>query len=133
MTKILWNLDESEKEKEIDMFFESDKPFTWSPKGTYLVLIKSDKVEFISGHKMEPILTIQQPKVETVIFSPCEKYIVLYMPKSNTPYEVWNFQTNEKIREFEQQSGEDAHAFKWSHDSKFIARITKKKQQNEDG
>ena len=58
MTKILWNLDESEKEKEIDMFFESDKPFTWSPKVTYLVLIKSDKVKFISGHKMEPILTI---------------------------------------------------------------------------
>jgi len=133
MTKILWNLDESEREKELDIDFESDKLFVWSPNGTYLVLIKSDKVEFISGSKMLPILTIHQPKVETVIFSPCEKYIVLYMPKSNTPYEVWNFQTNEKIREFEQQSGEDANSFKWSQDSKFIARVTKKKQLNEAG
>jgi uncharacterized protein with WD repeat len=36
----------------------NDKPFTWSPRGTYLVSIKSDKVEFIGGSKMTPILTI---------------------------------------------------------------------------
>lgn len=91
MTKVLWNLDDSEREKECDKEFESDKQFEWSPNGTYMVLIKSDKVEFISGASMIPILSIQQPKVDTVIFSPCEKYILLYMPKSNTPYEVWNF------------------------------------------
>lgn len=55
------------------------------------------------------------------------------MPKSNTPYEVWNFETHEMIREFDQQSGEDAYAFKWSFDSKYIARITKKGQQVEEG
>jgi len=102
MNKILWNLDESEREKEIDNPFDSDKLFQWSPRGTYLVLIKTDKVEFIGGPQMQPILAIAQPKVETVIFSPDEKYIVLYMPRNNKPYEVWNFQTGEKVREFEQ-------------------------------
>lgn len=102
MTKILWNLDESEREVEYERPFESDKPYQWSPKGTYLVLVKSDKVEFLSGHDMQPILSIQRPKVDTVIFSPCEKYIVLYMPKAASQYEVWNFQTVEMIRDFEQ-------------------------------
>lgn len=91
MTKVLWNLDESEREKEPDNSFESDKKMLWSPRGTYLVLIKSDKVEFIGGSKMEPILAIAEPKVETVIFSPCEKYIVLYIPKKEKAYEVWDF------------------------------------------
>lgn len=50
---------------------------------------------------MQPILTINEPKVETVIFSPCEKYLVVYSPKSDFPYAVWNFMTHEKIREFE--------------------------------
>lgn len=126
MNKILWNLDESEREKELEKPFESDKPFQWSPKGTYLVLIKTDKVEFIGGANMEPILSIDSPKVETVIFSPDEKYIVLYSPRKDEPYEVYNFQTLEKVREFEQQNGEDANAFKWSHDGKYIARILRK-------
>jgi len=58
MSKILWNLDESERVQEIDTVLESDKSFVWSPKGTYLVLIKSDKVEFLSGESMKPILSI---------------------------------------------------------------------------
>jgi len=81
--------------------FNSDQPFLWSPKGTYMVLIKSDKVEFVGGSTMKPILTINEPKVETVIFSPCERYVMVYLPKNEMPYAVWNFVTHEKIREFE--------------------------------
>jgi WD40 repeat protein len=102
MTKILWNLEESERAKEYDGSFESDKLFKWSPRGTYLILIKTDKVEFIGGPEMKPILVIAKSKVDTVSFSPCEKYILLYMSKSDTPYEVWNFQTHEMIRDFKQ-------------------------------
>jgi len=51
---------------------------SWSPLGTYLVLIKSEKLEFVGGSKMNPIIVISQPKVENVVFSPCEKYILLY-------------------------------------------------------
>jgi hypothetical protein len=66
-----------------------------------LIVIKSDKVEFVGGSQMETLLFINQPKVESVLFSPCEKYILLYAPKKDMPYSVWNFMTLEKIREFE--------------------------------
>jgi len=91
-----------------------------------LILIKSDKVEFVGGSKMTPILTINEPKVESVIFSPCEKYLMVYQPKNDCPYTVWNFMTCEKIRDFEQALGEDAQTYQWSYDGKFIAKITKK-------
>lgn len=91
MSKILWNIEDTEREKEYDGFFDSDKLFKWSPKGTYLILIKTDKVEFIGGPNWRPVLVIAKPKVETVIFSPCEKYILLYMPRGDTAYEIWNF------------------------------------------
>jgi uncharacterized protein with WD repeat len=54
---VLHNL---EKEERIADFgpYQTDKPISWSPKGTYLVIIKSDKVEFVGGSQMDPILYI---------------------------------------------------------------------------
>lgn len=106
--------------------FAADKACSWSPKGTYLIIIKSDKVEFIGGKQMKPILTINEPKVESVLFSPCETYLLVYSPKNDFPYAIWNFKTHEKLREFEQASGEDGNTFKWSFNGKFIAKYTKK-------
>ena len=100
-TKVLISMTEEERFGDIQKF-NSDQSFMWSPKGTYMILIKSDKVEFVGGSDMKPILTINEPKVETIIFSPCERYVMVYSPKNDTPYAVWNFQTHEKIREFEQ-------------------------------
>ena len=72
------------------------------------------------------------------MFSPCERYVLLYLPKNENPYAIWNFITHEKIREFEQEAGEDSKAFKWSPDGNFIAKIIKKMikdgtKENEDG
>jgi WD40 repeat protein len=75
---------------------------------------------------MKPILTINEPKVDSVSFSPCERYLLVYSPHSDLPYAIWNFQTLEKIREFDQSRGEDAHSFKWSFDGSFIAKIVRK-------
>jgi len=105
--------------------FQTDKPFSWSPKGTYLIVIKSDKVEFMGGSQMTSIMTITEPKVEQVIFSPCEKYLMVYSPKNDLPYAVWNFMTLEKIREFDQVRDEHANTYQWSYDGKFIAKIKK--------
>lgn len=84
---------------------------------------------------MTPILTINQTKVDSVLFSPCERYILIYQPSSDLSYSIWNFHTSEKLREFEQQAGEDGQSYKWSHDGNFIAKVTKKevkKEQPED-
>jgi hypothetical protein len=43
------------------------------------------------------------------------------------PYSVWNFLSLEKIREFEQSLGEDAHTFKWSYNGEYIAKQSVKK------
>lgn len=102
--KVLYTLDDKERYANVSKY-NSDCPFQWSPKGTYMILIKSDKVDFIGGSNMQPILTINEPKVETVIFSPCERYLVLYQPKNENPYRIWNFTTNEKIKDFEQSIG----------------------------
>ena len=66
--------------------FNSDKPFMWSPKGTYMILIKSDKVEFVAGSTMKPVLTINEPKVDSIIFSPCERYVLVYIPNNDFSY-----------------------------------------------
>jgi len=91
-----------------------------------MILIKSDKVEFVGGSSMQPVLTIPKPKVDTVVFSPCERYVLIYLPKNDNPYEIWNFVTKEFMRDFEQDNNEDAKTFKWSHDGNFIAKIEKK-------
>jgi hypothetical protein len=46
---------------------------------------------------MKSIMTINEPKVEQVIFSPCETYLMVYSPKNDNPYAVWNFMTLEKL------------------------------------
>jgi len=76
-TKILWNLDEEELKSPYPAY-PSDKPYSWSPKGTYLVVIQSEKVDFVGGPNMKPILTIPEQRVESVQFSPCERYLMVY-------------------------------------------------------
>lgn len=70
---------------------QSDKNVQWSPKGTYLIIIKHDKVEFHGGKKMMPIITIPEQKVDFVSMSPCERYLLTYAPMSKNPYVIWNF------------------------------------------
>ena len=70
----------------------SDKPTSWSPSGTYLIVIKPTGVLFLGGKDMIPIITIPQANVEAVSMSPCEKYVLTYAPKSATAFTVWDFQ-----------------------------------------
>lgn len=102
----------------------TDKPMTWSPRGTYLILIKSDKVEFLGGKDMQPILAIEEAKVDSVLFSPCERYILLYTPLKDMPYQIWNFTELTLIRDFPEVNDDK---FKWSFSGDYIARRTTKK------
>lgn len=119
-TKILHNLDESQRKPDYDPF-NSDKQFSWSPRGTYMNVIKADRVDFVGGRAMEPILTIEEPKVDFVKFSPCERYILLYTPLKERPFQIWNFAESTMIRDFEQVKNEE---FMWSFDGNFIAKKT---------
>ena len=69
----------------------SDKPASWSPRGTYLIAIKPGKVLFLGGKDMIPIITIPQANADAVSMSPCEKYVLIYAPKSASAFTVWDF------------------------------------------
>jgi uncharacterized protein with WD repeat len=75
----------------LSMLKASDKSISWSPLGTYLILIKADKVIFLGGKEMTPIIVLPKHKVIHVKMSPCEKYVLTYSPMGDVAYSVWNF------------------------------------------
>jgi len=80
----------------------SDKPAIWSPQGTYLIVIKADKVIFLGGAgEMRTIITLKMNKCHSVKMSPCERYVLSYTPTNDTCFTVWNFKMAEIIREFD--------------------------------
>jgi len=100
----------------------SDKISQWSPKGTYLIVIKPDKVLFLGGKSMTPIITLSQSKVRYVSMSPCERYVLTYSPMGDVAFTVWEFQLVEVIREFEIADDEDEETYRWSFDGDYLAK-----------
>lgn len=76
----------------------SDKAASFSPMGTYLIIIKADKVVFYGGKSMRTIITLKISKVEKAIMSPCERYVLTYSPMGDNVYTIWNFQMASEIR-----------------------------------
>ena len=69
----------------------SDKAINWSPQGTYLIVIKPEKVQFLGGHDMIPIITLDISKVDSVSMSPCERYVLCYAPMNDNAFSIWDF------------------------------------------
>jgi len=101
----------------------TDKPATWSPQGTYLIIIKADKVVFYGGGgNMRTIITLKISKVTHVSMSPCERYVMTFSPMGERAYTVWNFQMAEPIIDFKYADLEDNTTYKWSHDGNYLAK-----------
>jgi uncharacterized protein with WD repeat len=100
----------------------SDKPVAWSPQGTFLIVIKPDKIIFLGGKEMTPIIVLSQNKVLAVLMSPCEKYVLTYAPMGDKAFTVWNFEMVEVIRDFDAEPEEDDKSYQWSHDGKYLAK-----------
>jgi len=56
-----------------------------------LIVIKPDKVIFLGGKEISPIIVLPQQKVHCVKMSPCEKYVLTYSPLAEVGFTVWNF------------------------------------------
>lgn len=76
-----------------------------------MIIIKADKIIFLGGKEMTPIITIQQAKVQSVLMSPCERYVLTYSPMTDVAFTVWNFQMVEVIREFDMERDEDGDSY----------------------
>jgi len=119
-------INQQESEEIIDLENVSDRKTSWSPQGTYLIIIKPGCVQFCGGSSMVPIITLNQGTVEAVSMSPCEKYVLTYAPKADFGFTVWDFQMVSEIRTFELETDETADSFKWSQDGSYIAKKFKK-------
>ncbi|GBN06702.1 Eukaryotic translation initiation factor 3 subunit B [Araneus ventricosus] len=104
----------------------------WSPRGTYLATFHFRGVALWVGEKFEQFVKFQHNNVQCISFSPCEKYIVTFsnVPESREdPHciNIWEIRTGLKKRSFlaEQQPIATWPIFKWSHDDKFFAKISK--------
>lgn len=69
-----------------------------------------------------------QRGVECVDFSPCEKYIVTYTPRSDgSPDQkrivIWDIFTGQEKRSFCLEATSIWPLFRWSHDDKYFACI----------
>jgi len=84
--------------------------------------LKPDKIVFLGGDSMVPIITLPQAKVTHVKMSPCEKYVLTFSPLADVAFTVWNFKMVEIIRELPFADGENIDTYKWSHDGLFLAK-----------
>jgi len=50
----------------LNMQKASEKPVIWSPQGTFIIVIKADKVIFLGGKEMTPIIVLPINKVAAV-------------------------------------------------------------------
>ena len=105
----------------------------WSPLGTYLATFHTRGIALWGGDDFHQITKFSHPDVEFIEFSPCEKYIVTFSPKSSNATEdptaiiVWDCRTGAKKRAFHSETPIVWPVFQWSHDDKFFARM------NQDG
>ncbi|KAI9347339.1 eukaryotic translation initiation factor eIF2A-domain-containing protein [Obelidium mucronatum] len=129
----------------------SDMYVSWSPKGSYLATFHKPGIALWGGPEFEKIVRFAHPNVKLIDFSPDEKYITTWshepvlMPTGEHHHIiVWDVLSGRQLRSFpvnaasmEKQTDAKASAagpgatvkiewpfFKWSHDSKYIARMT---------
>jgi uncharacterized protein with WD repeat len=114
-------------------------PVKWSPMGTYLIVIKADKIVFYGGasdadsKEMKEVICLNQPKTSAVIMSPCERYVLTFSPLADVVYTIWDFQKTKMIREFDYCNGEGDDTYKWSQDGNYIAKQFESEIEKQDG
>jgi len=102
----------------------------WSPLGTYLATFHTRGIALWGGDDFHQITKFSHPDVEFIEFSPCEKYIVTFSPKTSNVTEdptsiiVWDCRTGAKKRAFHSENPIVWPVFKWSSDDKFFARMS---------
>jgi len=102
----------------------------WSPLGTYLATCHSKGIALWGGQDFHQLQKFAHTGVEYIDFSPCEKYLVTFSPRASTSDEptaivIWDTRTGARKRAFHADDPPMLPAFKWSHDDKFFARMTK--------
>ena len=151
---IYWNDKEDQPEQVIDRQHWTESFVQWSPRGTYLTSMHAQGVQLWGGPNWSRQKRFMHPGVNLVDFSPDERYVttwshralevdennpILSLDEDGKNYIIWDCATGKPIRSFVTldlpSPGVDAEgvaikkkiqwpAFKWSADSKYVARMT---------
>jgi len=102
----------------------------FSPLGTYLATCHYKGIALWGGHDFHQLQKFAHTGVEFIDFSPCEKYLVTFSPRTTTSEDpsaiiIWDTRTGAKKRAFHAEDPPMLPAFKWTHDDKYFARMTK--------
>jgi len=102
----------------------------FSPLGTYLATCYTKGVALWGGAGFQQLQKFAHHNVQFIDFSPCEKYLVTFSPKTTATEEpssiiIWDTRTGAKKRAFHAEEPQVLPSFKWTHDDKYFARITK--------
>ncbi|KAI8618617.1 eukaryotic translation initiation factor eIF2A-domain-containing protein [Chytriomyces sp. MP71] len=147
-TGIYWNNKSEQPDLVHTRKHWSDMYVQWSPKGSYLTTFHKQGVALWGGPEFEKIMRFPHANVKLIDYSPDEKYLVTWshepilMPNGEHHHViVWDILSGRQLRSFpvspaamktpdakEKGPGStvkiDWPMFKWSHDSKYIARMT---------
>lgn len=151
---VFWNEKEDQPEQVVDRQHWTELFVRWSPKGTYLTSIHAQGVQLWGGRNWSRQKRFMHPGVKLVDFSPDERYVttwsdqpmqidenhpILTVEEDGKNYIIWDVATAKPIRSFANLDPPgprtDAEgnpirkrlqwpAFKWSADSKYVARMT---------
>ncbi|KAI6816168.1 Eukaryotic translation initiation factor 3 subunit [Hortaea werneckii] len=151
---VFWNEKEEQAEQIVDRQYWTETFIQWSPKGTYLTSMHAQGVQLWGGANWSRQKRFMHPGVNLVDFSPDERYLttwshrplqveegnpVLSLEEDGKNYVIWDISTGKPLRSFVTLDlpgpTQDAEgnpikkkmqwpAFKWSADSKYVARMT---------
>ena len=150
---VFWNENDRQPEQVVDRKQWTESFVQWTPKGTYLTSMHTQGVQMWGGHNWTRQKRFLHPGVILVDFSPDEKYMttwshrpmqvdegnpMLSVEEDGKNYVIWDVATTKPLRSFvtldipgpeTDESGNPVKkkiqwpAFKWSADSKFVARM----------
>jgi len=116
----------------------TDSYVKWSPMGSYLATFHPRGIAVWGGQDFNQIAKFEHPGVQFIDFSPCENYMVTFSPPNNrhaatatgpdgepTAISIWETRTGVKKRSFHADMPHVWPIFKWSHNDKFFARMSK--------
>lgn len=100
----------------------------WSPLGTYLSTFHKLGVALWGGPQFLQQARFSQRGVECIDFSPCERYLVTYTPRTDLGQDqkrlvIWDILTSQEKRSFFPDGSSVWPIFRWSHDDKYLARM----------
>mmetsp|Transcript_3940 Transcript_3940/g.10930 ORF Transcript_3940/g.10930 Transcript_3940/m.10930 type:complete len:684 (+) Transcript_3940:77-2128(+) len=132
-TAVFWNEPKRQPEPIYSKKSWTDGFVVWSPLGSYMATVHRQGVQIWGGESWGLIGRFLHHGVKLIQFSPQENYLMTFSPeykKNDNPNDpqciiVWDVRTGKKCRGFAAGIAAQWPEFRWSHQDKYFARLSK--------